>query len=707
MSLVIDNVDLGYYENNVFIKKISNINLNTKKIGLYILTGESGSGKTTFFKCINGELQPNSGNIKFNGTDIYNVKSKSINSSILYLSSKITYFDSYTIFQNLFFLLNGFVHKEKITKMLTKFNIISLKNTKLKNVSGGEKQLFILCLISLHPAKAFLCDEILNAIDYKYIDICTKFLTELSCSKLIIISSHITSIFNDRPYNTINISNGNISILEKNCENNIVLTENIYTKENNNNHSRLQQLIYPCYYAYSHIQSNLKHVLLNIVITTIMLIFSFGALFLSNYIHSTEDLFFDNDFYESPYRLIIMKKNNEKFTMDDINQIKKTNCSATKYEKCIKSISPYSYLFSIEYSYSVNDSLSINNTRILPLDLTNSSKTYDNNIIVSSASNITVNSKLKLYWDDENFIEYTVVKVDKTINIPVILLNETQIENIHIQKNNEMHLNGIGVFMINSYGNKNIYNSSYIVKEDNDLLDDEISIPNILVEQLSDSDSTLPPFEIFLGLDKSFKNILINEYTINDTSNTIYVSSSKFDSYIDISYSELAIFTSDFTNTKIANDILTKKNDYITFIPYLSEINQSEENHNVEKLISELVIVIVIALSFTSIIIAQKFNLRNDVKAISHFKKFDIPKKRTIALFLNIRIYISVIITLILLLLFKILLHVTGIPLYYIEYFCCTIDYIIMTIFLIIYSIFLPLIYAVRTGYKTEEIHHD
>ncbi len=72
MSLILDNVNYIYSEDSGFAKQaLKNINLVIEQNEFIGLIGHTGSGKSTLTQILNGLLKATSGNVYYNGQDIY------------------------------------------------------------------------------------------------------------------------------------------------------------------------------------------------------------------------------------------------------------------------------------------------------------------------------------------------------------------------------------------------------------------------------------------------------------------------------------------------------------------------------------------------------------------------------------------------------------------------------------------------------------
>ena len=167
-------------ENIVELKNISvafdgeqvldGLNLEIKDREFITLLGPSGCGKTTTLRLIAGFLEPDSGEILFEG--------KKINGVPAYKRQVNTIFQRYALFphlnvyENIAFGLRVKKRpeseiKEKVAEMLRLVNLTGLEKRHVDTLSGGQQQrVAIARAIANHP-KVLLLDEPLAALDLK------------------------------------------------------------------------------------------------------------------------------------------------------------------------------------------------------------------------------------------------------------------------------------------------------------------------------------------------------------------------------------------------------------------------------------------------------------------------------------------------------------------------------------------------------------
>lgn len=184
--LTLRNLSVFYDENQV----VHTINLNVSPGECVVLTGESGSGKSSIINAING-LGARYDNARIEGTitlDGDELTQKPIYEIAMLVSSvfqnpKTHFFNVDTTQELLFFLENIGVSKkdmqERLQELLSLFPIAHLLNRNIFELSGGEKQ--ILCLASSYIAgcKLILLDEPTSNLDHTYIEILANMLRRL------------------------------------------------------------------------------------------------------------------------------------------------------------------------------------------------------------------------------------------------------------------------------------------------------------------------------------------------------------------------------------------------------------------------------------------------------------------------------------------------------------------------------------------------
>ena len=166
---------------------LTNINLFINEKEKVIITGESGSGKSTFLKILKGFYQDYEGIIKIGNTKIQN------NDNIIYISEKGTIFTG-TIKYNLKLKKDNIKRTIKtcyIDKILEENPL--RENTLLEengfNISSGQKQRICLAR-SLHEFDILLIDEALNGLDVNLERKIIKNLFKEYKEKTILIASH-------------------------------------------------------------------------------------------------------------------------------------------------------------------------------------------------------------------------------------------------------------------------------------------------------------------------------------------------------------------------------------------------------------------------------------------------------------------------------------------------------------------------------------
>ncbi len=167
-------------ENIVELKNISvafdgeqildGLNLDIKDKEFITLLGPSGCGKTTTLRLIAGFLEPDCGDIVFEGDKINGVPAYKRQVNTIF--QRYALFPHLNVYENIAFGLRVKKRKEneikeKVAEMLSLVNLTGLEKRNIDTLSGGQQQrVAIARAIANHP-KVLLLDEPLAALDLK------------------------------------------------------------------------------------------------------------------------------------------------------------------------------------------------------------------------------------------------------------------------------------------------------------------------------------------------------------------------------------------------------------------------------------------------------------------------------------------------------------------------------------------------------------
>ena len=172
---------------------VEDINLELEN-GLYAMLAPNGAGKTTLIKMITTLLYPTSGEILYDGMDIYKM-GETYRDVIGYLPQHFGYYKNNTPTQYLDYLaaLKGIskeAAREKIPELL---ELSDVYNKKMKKFSGGMIQRVGIAQAMLNDPKILVLDEPTAGLDPKERVRFRNILSVLSKDRIVILSTHIVS----------------------------------------------------------------------------------------------------------------------------------------------------------------------------------------------------------------------------------------------------------------------------------------------------------------------------------------------------------------------------------------------------------------------------------------------------------------------------------------------------------------------------------
>lgn len=218
--LTIRNAYLSYPDRKIVLKKL---NLNIKTGECVVLTGISGSGKSSILNLINGlatryDNCKISGEVLFQHHDIVKLELYQIAQLIasVFQNPKTSFFNVNTTMELLFFLENNGVPRQEMQKrlsdLLNLFPIANLLNRNIFELSGGERQILSIATAYISGVQCVLLDEPSASLDSKYIKIVAKMLAILKKRGVtLLVAEHRLYYLMDVADRVLVVANGTIS----------------------------------------------------------------------------------------------------------------------------------------------------------------------------------------------------------------------------------------------------------------------------------------------------------------------------------------------------------------------------------------------------------------------------------------------------------------------------------------------------------------
>ena len=163
MFLNVKNLIKSYSKSKPIIKKLD---FSVRKGEIISFIGESGSGKTTFLKCLAGLESTDSGLIELNGR-VLNDKNIFVNANerkIGFVFQDNPLFPHLNVIENIKFNLTSF-NQSEFSQILKLTGLNGLEKRFPHELSGGEKQRISIARAMLKKSSIILLDEATSSLD--------------------------------------------------------------------------------------------------------------------------------------------------------------------------------------------------------------------------------------------------------------------------------------------------------------------------------------------------------------------------------------------------------------------------------------------------------------------------------------------------------------------------------------------------------------
>jgi len=179
------------------VQALRNVSLSIEP-GMFGLLGPNGAGKTTLMKCVATLLDPDAGEISFDGLDVLREK-EDLRRVLGYLPQDFGLYPTLSAEQMLDYLatMKGIAlsseRRKIVSALLERVNLASVRKRRLGSFSGGMKQRFGIAQALLGTPRLLVVDEPTAGLDPEERHRFQNLLAELASDIVILLSTHIVS----------------------------------------------------------------------------------------------------------------------------------------------------------------------------------------------------------------------------------------------------------------------------------------------------------------------------------------------------------------------------------------------------------------------------------------------------------------------------------------------------------------------------------
>ena len=166
--------------------------------GMFGLLGPNGAGKSTLMKILATLLEPDAGEVTFDGIDLLREKQR-IREQVGYLPQDFGFYPSFTARQMLDYLAalrgipGGAARRTRVDELIERVNLTEARDRRLGGFSGGMRQRLGIAQALLARPRLLIVDEPTAGLDPEERLRFHNLLAEVSHDIVVILSTHIVS----------------------------------------------------------------------------------------------------------------------------------------------------------------------------------------------------------------------------------------------------------------------------------------------------------------------------------------------------------------------------------------------------------------------------------------------------------------------------------------------------------------------------------